>query len=368
MQADICCILNLAPHYNAPIYRLMDKELNCDFFIGDRVRLPIKLMDYNELNGLKKELKNLKLVGNFYWQRNAVQLAFKPYKKYIINGEPYCISTWFILIIARITGKRTFLWTHGWYGKETIIRRLIKKVFFRLSSKVLLYGDYAKKIMIKEGFPAEKLIPIYNSMDYSAQCKIRETTSESNIYKLQFSNQFPVLLYIGRIQKNKKLDLLIEAMTLLISRGVYCNLIIIGEEAEKTNIYELVDKYKLRKFVWFYGSCYDENRLGELIYNANLCVVPGDIGLVVMHSLVYGTPIITHNNFSKHGPEFEAINEGVTGAFFKENSLEDLCDKICEWITMPLDKRQFIRNECYSTISEKYNPFRQIEILKSTII
>jgi glycosyltransferase involved in cell wall biosynthesis len=346
----------------------MDAELKCDFFIGDRVSLSIKLMHYNELTGFKKELKNLKLAGNFYWQRNAVQLALKPYKKYIITGEPHCLSTWCILLIARITGKKTFLWTHGWYGNESKIKRLIKKIFFGLSSKVLLYGDYAKDLMIKEGFPADKLIPIYNSLDYSTQCKIRETLSETNIYREQFLNQFPVLLYIGRIQKNKKLDLLIEAISVLYSRGVFCNLIIIGEEAERTNIYELVDRNKLGRFVWFYGPCYDEKKLGELIYNANLCVVPGDIGLTVMHSFVYGTPVITHNNYSKHGPEFEAIREGVTGAFFKENSVDDLCDKICNWITISIEKREWIRHECYNIINEKYNPYRQIEILRNALL
>jgi len=368
MQAEICCIMNLAPLYNAPIYRLMDSELKCDFFIGDRINLPIKLMDYHELSGFKKTLKNLTLISKFYWQEDALRLVFKPYKKYIIIGEPYCISTWLILFFAIITGKKTFLWTHGWYGNETIIKRIIKKIFFELSTKVLLYGDYAKDLMIKEGFSPKKLIPIYNSLDYKDQRKIRENLSVTGIYQNYFKNHFPVLLYIGRIQRNKKLDLLIEAMSILFNRGVSCNLIIIGEEAEKTNLSMLVDKFKLGKFVWFYGSCYDENSLGELIYNANLCVVPGDVGLTVMHSFVYGTPIITHNNFAKHGPEFEAITEGITGAFFKEDSLYDLCDKISNWITISADKRENIRLECYNIINEKYNPYKQIKILKNTLV
>jgi glycosyltransferase involved in cell wall biosynthesis len=368
MQAEICCILNLAPLYNAAIYRLMDSELKCDFYIGDRVYLPIKLMDYNELVGFKKILKNITLIYKFYWQKDALRLVFKPYKNYIIIGEPYCISTWLILIFARIAGKKIFLWTHGWYGNETIIKRMIKKIFFELSTKVLLYGDYAKDLMIKEGFSTKKLIPIYNSMDYQNQCKIRETLSVTSIYRKYFQNNFPVLLYIGRIQRNKKLDLLIEAMSLLSTRGINCNLIIIGEEAEKTNTGKLVDKYKLGKFIWFYGSCYDENTLGELIYNANLCVVPGDVGLTVMHSFVYGTPIVTHDNFSKHGPEFEAIREGITGSFFKEDSLNDLCDKISNWITISVDKRENIRHQCYNIINEKYNPYRQIELLKNILI
>jgi glycosyltransferase involved in cell wall biosynthesis len=367
MQSEICCILNLAPIYNAPIYRLMDSELSCDFYIGDKIGLPIKLMDYNELKGFKKELKNLRLGGKFYWQKHSVPLVFKPYKKYIITGEPHCVSTWLILIIARILGRSTFLWTHGWYGRESLFIRIVKKIFFKLSFRIFLYGDYARKLMIREGFPADKLIPVYNSMDFDSQCKIRETLSYTDIYKKKFSNEFPVLIYIGRIQKNKKLDLLIESISLLLNRNVRCNLVIVGAEVEKTGIFELVENFNLSKYVWFYGASYNEQVLGELIYNANLCVVPGDIGLTVIHSFIFGTPVLTHNNFSQHGPEFEAITEGVTGDFFDNNSVADLSDKICDWINISSDKREYIRQECFKIVEERYNPYSQIAIIKNAL-
>lgn len=47
----ICGIFNLAAHYRAPIYKLIDKELNCDFFIGDNVKSPMKKMNYQVLSG-----------------------------------------------------------------------------------------------------------------------------------------------------------------------------------------------------------------------------------------------------------------------------------------------------------------------------
>ena len=98
MKKSYCCIFNLAAHYRAPIYKLMDKELNCDFYIGDRVFNPIKKMDYSELYGFKKILKFIPIMGSFYWQKGAVQLVFKKnYSHYILTGEPHCISSWFIL-------------------------------------------------------------------------------------------------------------------------------------------------------------------------------------------------------------------------------------------------------------------------------
>lgn len=363
MKKKICCIFNLAPHYNESIYKLMDIELKCDFYIGDRVSYSIKLMDYNNLKGFKKKIIYQPIFGNFYWQKGAFQLVFKNYEYYIITGEPYCISTWLILLVNRVAGKKTYLWTHGWYGNESQIKKVIKKIFFGLADTILLYGNYAKKLMLKEGFNQNKLIPIYNSMDFDTQFKIRNKLMKTLVYIDFFQNDFPVLLYVGRIQNRKKIDLLIEAIYKLKQNNLFFNLIIIGNDSKEINLNKLVSNYNLEKNIWFFGPCYDENVLGELIYNADLCVVPGDIGLTVMHSFVYGTPVVTHNNFTKHGPEFEAISPKETGDFFIEDSIEDLCSKIKEWTILKELNRKIIRENCYKVVDEIYNSNNQINIL-----
>ena len=103
LKNKTCCIFNLAPHYRAPIYRLMDEELECDFFFGDKVDSFIKLMDYQSLKGFKSILKNTKIGSSSYiWQKGAVKLIFKPYEKYIITGDTNCLSNWLILILGII--------------------------------------------------------------------------------------------------------------------------------------------------------------------------------------------------------------------------------------------------------------------------
>lgn len=345
----------------------MDEELKCDFYIGDRVFSSIKLMDYNELNGLKKILIFKKIYRNFYWQKGALRLAFKPYKNYIITGDPYCISTWLVLILNKLLGKKSLLWTHGWYGDETRAKKIIKKLFFGLSQKVLLYGDYARNLMIKEGFNTNKLVCIYNSMDHVSQLKVRSTLQDSPIYNDFFKNDYPVILYIGRIQKSKKIDLLIDTLYRLNINGVNCNLIIIGDETDECNLHEIVLEYQLERNIWFYGPSYDEANLGELIYNARVCASPGNVGLTAMHCMVYGLPVITHNNFSNQGPEFESIEPGVTGDYFIENSVEDLYRKIEYWIKINDNERRITRENCYQKIEDKYNPHKQIDILRKNI-
>ena len=60
------------------------------------------------------------------------------------------------------------------------------------------------------------------------------------------------------------------------------------------------------------GECYSEETNAKLIYNADLCVAPGNIGLTAIHVMMFGCPAITHNDFKWQMPEFEAIKSMET--------------------------------------------------------
>lgn len=366
MSNKICCILNVAPHYNASIYKLMDDELNCDFYIGDKIHLPIHLMNYNELNGFKGVLKYVPVFGNFYWQSGSVGLIFKQYSVYVIIGEPFCLSTWLLLLLSKFFNKNIILWTHGWYGNETRLKGFVKKVFYGFADQLFLYGNYAKGLMINEGFKPDKLTCVYNSMDYQTQLMVRNSLKISSVYNDFFKNDFPVIIFVGRLLKSKKIDFLIQAVAELNSTDLQINLVVVGDNVEGFNLSKIINDYKIQDKIWMYGPCFDENVLGDLFYNADICVSPGGIGLTAIHSLMYGTPVITHDNFGEQGPEFEAIDEGVSGAFFKEDNIEDMKSKIREWVKNHPRSNQ-TKIDKYRVVDEKYNPYSQIKIIKSYI-
>lgn len=360
----ICIIYNYAQHYRLAIFQLLNKNLNCDFYFGDKMK-DIKKLDYNLLPGFKSELKNIKIYSNFYWQKGAVSLFFKKYDTYIILGEYYCLSTWIMLILGRFSRKKIYLWSHAWYGNETVVKRLIKKIFFKLSDQIFLYGNYAKELMLKEGFKAERLHVINNSLYYSEQLIIRNQLKISSIYKNFFDNDDPVIVFIGRLTKEKKLDMLMEAQNILIRENILVNLVFIGIGEEEGFLKsKIVDRATTS--CWFFGACYDELKIGELIYNANVCVSPGNVGLTAMHSMVFGTPVITHNDFPTQMPEFEAIIAGKTGDFFMRDNVNDLAFVIKRWIS-PTVNREEVRRECYKEIDENYNPVFQLSVFEKVI-
>lgn len=365
--SPLCCIFNVAPHYNGPIYKIMENNLHCEFYIGDKIELPIQLMNYNDLKGYRKTLRNKFFFSHFYWQKGITAVLNDKYENYLMTAEVFNLSTWFLLVLLRFQGKKTYLWTHGWYGNEGFIKRIIKKFFYKLASGIFLYGDYAKQLMLKEGFASEKLHVIYNSMDYDTQLKFRNNSLNKNVFNQYFKNNDPVLIFIGRIQKIKKLDMILYAIKILEKKNMFLNVVLIGKEAERTNLLELVEELGLNNRVWFYGPCFEEDVLGSFIANADVCVSPGNVGLTAIHSLMYGTPVITHANFSKQMPEFEAVIQNKTGLFFRENDVDDLANALENWINAMTDKRETVRQDAYRIIDEKYNPHIQIELLKSVI-
>ncbi len=156
--------------------------------------------------------------------------------------------------------------------------------------------------------------------------------------------------------------MVINAISINNKIGKNYNLVLIGGGEKRNDLEQQSKDLMVDNQVWFYGPCYDEKLLGKLIYNADLCVSPGNVGLTAMHTMVFGTPVLTHNNLPYQMPEFEAITEGVTGAFFKDGDVVSLSEKINIWFDAKQDKREEVRSACMEEIDKNWNPYFQINI------
>ena len=225
----------------------------------------------------------------------------------------------------------------------------------------------AKKVMLKEGFNEEKLIPIYNSLNHQAQVSIRENLNSTDVYSNYFKNDTPVLIYVGRIQKSKKLDLLILALKCLKDQGYICNLAIVGAHVEGYDIRELVLEKNLNQQVWFYGPTYDEKVIANLFYNADVCVSPGPVGLTALHAFTYGCPVISNDDFEAQMPEHEIIQSSINGEFFKNDNIQDMVRVIKKWICLDVYEKAYITSATYKIVDEKWNPHSQITAIKRAL-
>ncbi len=363
----ICCIFNYNPLYRLPIYHAIDSEFDCDFYFGKQEKCTIKAFDPSLLRGFKGYIYPKRINNTFSTYKGIKLVLKKEYTHYIITGEPFYVSNWIILFYALIHKKRIFFWTHGTYTKISKSWTRVYNRLFYSHADLLLYGEHAGMYMEELGCKKERMHYIHNSLDTNVQTVLYEMNPKSRIYEEHFHNTNPIVIYIGRIQKRKKVDQLIEAIHILKRKGVYVNVVIVGPETDEMGLVNLVKQYRMENQVWFYGPSYDEKTNSILLYNADCCVSPGNVGLTSIHALTYGTPVITNDNFDTQMPEFEAIQPGLTGDFFKENDVNDLSLTIERWISVSPNDRVSIREIARKKIINEWSVQYQIDLLKRVI-
>lgn len=361
-------VFNQAPRYVESSYCLFDKEFDITWCFGNDYG-DIKEMDHSLLKKVRI-YKTKKYKFNIYEIKDVIEIAKDTsFNAYVLMGDFKLLTMWSFPFFIRYHNPKAkiIFWTHGWYGRESFIKKIVKKIFFAPADKILLYGNYARNLMIEEGYPTGKLLTIHNSLDHHKQVQIRNEIKPSEIFKEHFHNDNFTIAFIGRLTKVKQLDLLIEAIFLLKKQKNNYNVIIIGDGEERELLKKITKEHGLDENVWFYGACYDEKQNAELLYNADLCVSPGNIGLTAMHALVFGCPVLTHNNFAWQMPEFESIKDGITGTFFKQHDKRDLASSISKWFRDNKDKREIIRQACYDEIDNFWTPEFELEVLKKAL-
>lgn len=368
MSKKLCVIYNTAPRYREDIFRAIDKEYDCDWYFAP-TKTDIKEMDTSFL----KRVTYYKTCGNInqlYWKQGILGLLFKKeYQNFFMLAESRSLTDYFFLWVASrfFPKKKVYIWTHGWYGKESQQEAKLKLWMFRHVSGIFLYGNYAKKMLLQQGVAEKKLFVIHNSLYYDQQIALRKSICSSDIYTSYFGNNNPVIIFIGRLTEIKRLDILVKAVVVLKERGELYNIVFVGDGVMCRELDRLTQEMVLKDSTWLYGACYNERINAELIYNADLCVAPGNVGLTAMHAMVFGCPVISHNDFKWQMPEFEAIKSGITGDFFKRDNVQSLAESISCWFAKKAYDREDVRKACFNEIDTQWNPYFQMEVIKKNL-
>lgn len=155
------------------------------------------------------------------------------------------------------------------------------------------------------------------------------------------------LLYFGRLDKEKGIDKLIEAMTKVKDK----KLKIIGAGPDNKHLSKLINKLELTGKVELIGPKYGQE-LYKYIQNSYAVVVPSQwyeiFGLVNLEAAALGKLVIASNI----GGIPEVIKDQQTGLLFKHDSVEDLAVKINWALRHPdqvkqiaLQARQWVEKE-----------------------
>jgi glycosyltransferase involved in cell wall biosynthesis len=381
MKKQCAIFTNIAPLYSKSLWYELASSKNVEYtFYSSCIGFSgIKTIDINESRFVNlKGTLNWLFLKNFYlrniliYQSGIISKCLKTnYDAYILYGEMHSISNWIAALICKIRKKPLLIWGHGLYGDEGLIKKNLRIMYYKIADYHLVYGNRSRSIMVASGFRPDKIFAVYNSLDFCTHKKIFEERNQEDLEKLKrkmFPDQFelPVVIFIGRLTKEKKISYLIEAINICQKRGHNYNCLIVGGGDELSNLHTLSDSLGISDLVHFYGSSYDENLNAKLIMLSDCCVSPGNVGLTAIHSLSFGTPVITHENFFNQGPEVEAVIQDKTGLFFQENNITSLSDVIDNMI---LNKKKLLmESNCIEQVKRYWNPLNQRTIFDESVL
>ncbi|EKO36194.1 glycosyltransferase, group 1 family protein [SAR86 cluster bacterium SAR86E] len=344
------------PHYREAVFKslLSHKEIEFQIFTGSISDLNgIKCISDHQISVLKT-----KKFGNFYIQSGFLRiLCNEKYDAIILLGDWKILSYWFYAIAAKIFSVKVLFWTHGWLRRRSFIHRFITNSFYSLADVLLVYGSRARNIGMSQGFDGNRIAVIYNSLDTEKQIAqipyLKKTTSSEKFF-----------LSLGRLTPELDLMLMLQAMkNLKDNYNQIITLKVVGDGPCRDELEAYAKKNSLK--VNFLGAIYDESKLAMLIYSAKAVIAPGKAGLIVMHSLIYGTPVITHNNFDQQMPEAEALVDEFSNGFFRQGNISSLVETLKFWWVK--DYEPLIRLKGFDIIMNKYTPTSQVRYISRVI-
>lgn len=356
----VAIVYHYFAHYRAPVIRELMAQKPVDtilnFYSGDDTGpVNLKLMDIKD----RRPVKNVWFRG-FLWQKGLIKpILLGNYDSVILLGQYSFVSTWLLALLLKLTKTRVYFWGHGVYGNERGLKRIVRKIFNRLPDSHFLYGHHAEALMA--GYlPKKRLNVIYNSLDTDEQLRVMPTFNKKSCG----DREKPATgIFIGRLNAVKKLDIIPEVVHRAKHEGRPFRFLFVGDGPEKKHLQGLVQRLGVDDLVSFTGSEYDEEKIARLFAKSYFCLSPGNVGLTAMHSLVYGCPVITSDDFYNQMPEFEAVEDGITGSFFPLGDTSILLEKIYYWINKQDGEYLSVSKNCRSVIVNTYNPSNQAHLI-----
>lgn len=196
------------------------------------------------------------------------------------------------------------LWGHRYSSNRIACN--IRDQLMKRADRLLMYGDEDVELMVARGVDPAKIVIAWNTIH------VHNHQDFSNAKKTS-------LLFVGRLQKRKRIDLFIRIFARLQGRiSDDITLDIIGSGEIENDLKQIADNLGILHKVNFHGRIDNPNVLANYYSRAYAYVSPGPVGLGVLHSLAYGVPVITMRDV-RHGPEFYNLVHG-------QNSI--ICDDV----------------------------------------
>ncbi|NQV12783.1 MAG: glycosyltransferase family 4 protein [Parcubacteria group bacterium] len=218
------------------------------------------------------------------------------------------------------SAKRSKWWSSWYYnlkflktaGYRFCLRRYVDKF---ICPAIVLKKEFAKSLGV-------------NNISYIPNFSVNQGKSHQPL------SNFHHLLFVGRLSKDKGVDVLVKAMPLVLRQHPKAKLEIIGDGPEKDKLIALTKKLDLTDKISFRGKI-DHSQLEAYYHETAMTILPSVymemFGLVILESFSSSRPVIGSNI----GGIPEVIEDKKSGLLFAPNSHSDLAKKITYLLDNP---------------------------------
>jgi len=253
----------------------------------------ISNLTIHELPSYKIGYKGESRSTNFFLYPKAISII-KKYDVIIFEGTTNLINNLYLIPYAKLLGKKTIWWDAGYsLPKRSLKRKIIDntvKPLIKLTDIQMAYSSLAKDYMSKY-MGAKQVFLNLNTINTSYFEQISDEINRSlDNYKFKKNNI--KLLYVGVIESRKKVKELIEIVLNLneLQESKQYNLTVIGGGNQLNELQDFTKKYINIQVL---GPIYDKEKLKEYYFNSDLFVLPGDGGLAILQSILFGLPVLS---------------------------------------------------------------------------
>ncbi len=224
----------------------------------------------------------------------------------------------------------------------------LRKRCYRRAAGALGYCSHAHDIMPSYGIDPRKVFVTHNSTDTPSLLATRDKVRQGQPLLKPSTKR---ILHIGRLVKWKRVDLLIDALAIVLKQESEAELVIVGKGPEMENLKKQTQALGLEKHVKMAGAVYDPQELGAYMNESTIYALAGMGGLSINDAMTYAMPVICSRC---DGTERDLVQDGVNGLFFKEGDAQDLASKILTILNSPQLVKSMGEASC-RVIAEKIN-------------
>jgi glycosyltransferase involved in cell wall biosynthesis len=293
----------------------------------------------------------------FIWQNVPWIEIYKEYDYIFIDGNPRVLNHFLMASIYPLLGKKIILWSMVHSFKDNKMNEWLRVNWMRMFKNHFLYNEGEIKYLTSIGFRNKTMMAMNNGLDQERiDVEIEKWPQEKLIeWRLDtYGEDFKFdIITLGRLLPNKYEDLF-YALKEIRKKYPLIKCCIIGDGVAKESLLKLREELGLSENIHFAGALYLESELCPYMLSSKMCVHPTAMGLTIMHVFGYSLPVVTHDEYSKHGPEIVAMQDGQNGLLYKYNDNTDMVSKILMLMDDSILLNRLSKN-ANKLVKEKYN-------------